>query len=652
MSEKPIGFFFEKDGVLTMIDVVLRRLYRGRNIKAFLISLCLHITVFIVLAFTLYSQKPVKSEDVVQFSFVDAAQIRPERPKPSMPPKITRLNPTKRETLPKDSEKMMRMDESANKFDEVIAQAPVRLTRSATIERHAEKVTKLPDVMTIAEGLKEDIVSLSRQVSTRNAPEAGSGMSSFRQRVSGSGSGGLSMVQTTGAAVDGGILPSQGEGDTSIVLSDEPPIDEGPFGDALFKIGQHIVEMNQIGSADVVFVLDTSVSMQDNIQQVADHLFSMTDNYDKAGLDYRLGFVRFSVQRQGNKIEIDPLTPDVKLLQRRMKKNVRISGDEHAIDALWNTLTYMQFRPGVEKHLVLVTDEIATTGWRKKNAYIQRSNWILQTCERLNITAHVLGYNEYFQRSLAARTNGLWQEIPGGQRLSSVAAQDTGLPASPRSNQKLLKSFREIARHIARTAGGGMARNSKAKTPTTRADIIVIIDYSRSMSGKVEALRQGLNEFFNTLKLFPLDYTFGVIRFAQGSNTSVSVNGTAVIQPPIDEEGIMNIFTIPFGGDEHLIDAIVEGLPKIRFRDARRVVLIITDEPSTGNYDVSEALNICQTLNAQVNVLGPLPSGATEAMIAQNIPLPGKDFQILAVRQTGGTFRAMPNSLTFADANQ
>ena len=396
-----------------MIDVVLRKLHRGRDIKALIISLCLHITAFIVLAFTLYSQKPVENEDAVQFSFVDAAQIRPERPKPSMPPKITRLNPTKRETLPKDSEKIMRMDESANKFDEVIAQAPVRLARSATVERHMEKTNMLPDVMTIAEGLKEDVVSLSRQVSTRNATEAGSGMSSFRQRVSGSGSGGLSMVQTTGTAVDGGILPSQGEGDTSIGLSDAPTIDEGPIANALFKIGQHIIEMNQTGFADVAFILDTSMSMQDNIQQVADHLFSMTDNYDKAGLDYRLGFVEFSVQRQGNQIKVDPLTPDVGLLQRRMK-NVRISGDEHAMDALWKALTYMQFRPGAEKHLVLITDEPATTGWREKNAYIQRRDWIFQACVRLDVVVHVLGYNESFQKNLATRTNGLWQEIPGG----------------------------------------------------------------------------------------------------------------------------------------------------------------------------------------------------------------------------------------------
>ena len=114
----------------------------------------------------------------------------------------------------------------------------------------------------------------------------------------------------------------------------------------------------------------------------------------------------------------------------------------------------------------------------------------------------------------------------------------------------------------------------------------------------------------------------------------------------------MNLLSVPMGGDEHLIDAIVEALPKVRFRDAKRVVFIITDEPSTGKYDVNEALNVCRSLNVQVDVLGPIPSGTTTRMAMEGYQLPGDDFQSLAVNQTGGIFRPMPNSLAIADANQ
>ncbi|MFQ6044036.1 MAG: hypothetical protein ACE5PV_24545, partial [Candidatus Poribacteria bacterium] len=120
----------------------------------------------------------------------------------------------------------------------------------------------------------------------------------------------------------------------------------------------------------------------------------------------------------------------------------------------------------------------------------------------------------------------------------------------------------------------------------------------------------------------------------------------------VNQDRLMNLLTVQMGGDEHLIDAIVEGLPKIRFRQAQRAVFIITDEPSTGNYDVDEALDVCRSLNVQVDVLGPLPSGATNRMVAEGYQLPGDDFQSLAVNQTGGIFRVMPNSLAIADVNQ
>ena len=636
-----------EDGVSQMLEFRFRNLYRGRNTKALLISLCLHSIAFLVMGFFLYSQKPIKNEDAVQLSFVDANELRPKRPKPQKLPEVRPLDPSERRNVAKEITNMNR-DESANKFNEVIAQAPVHVTRSASVERNMEKTDILPDVMTMAEGLRQDEITLSKQMSSRNSPEAGDGMSSFRQRVhgSGAGGGGLGIVRTTRTVDISLPEEKQLEGKTDL----EP--DHSPFGDALFQIAQHILKYNQTGYADTVFVLDASLSMQDNIQKVADALFSMTNAYDKAGLDYWLGVVEFSVRHYGERIEIDPLTSDPMLLQRRMK-SLRISGDEHALDALWKALTYLQFRPEADKHLILVTDEPATTGWGEKNAYYQRREWVLQECERLNVIAHVLGYNESFQRQLAQRTNGLWQEIPGGQRPSSVVAHGTGLPTLRSSNQKLLKSFRDIARHIARTSGGGMTTDANPNRSSADADIIIVLDYSLSMAGKIEALRQGLSEFIGTIDLFALNYNIGLILFAEAKNVAGTIDGAVVTQPSINETyKLMNILTIPMGGDEHLIDAIVEGLPRIRFGDGKRVLFILTDEPSTGKYDVNEALKVCRSLKVQVNVLGSLPSGITARTAMTSAQLPGHDFQHLAVNQTGGIFRPMPNSLAIADANQ
>ena len=59
--------------------------------------------------------------------------------------------------------------------------------------------------------------------------------------------------------------------------------------------------------------------------------------------------------------------PDAAMLRHRMK-NVQLSGDEHALDALMATLSYIQFHSDADKHLVLVTDEPATTSMRKAGA--------------------------------------------------------------------------------------------------------------------------------------------------------------------------------------------------------------------------------------------------------------------------------------------
>jgi len=625
--------------------------YRSRAFKALLISMCLHLVFIMVLAFTLYSKRPEKIQDELPIAFIDSEQLRPLRPQMRNPFKVKPLDVSERRI--EEKEVTEELDESSNKFDEVLKQAPFKITRSATVERHFEKTNTLPDVMTIAEGVKEDSITISKQMSTKNAQGEGDGMLSFRQRVKGRGKGGLGMAQSTGAAKV--VIPS---------LTQEPDLDSdtdvdiadlSPMADAMSKIAYNIIDKNKSGFSDVVFVIDTSGSMQDNIQDVANNLYSMTDAYDKAGLDYRLGVVQFNVERDGDKIKIDPLTPDPGLLQKRMK-TLRITGEEHALDALTQALTYIEFRPESDRNLVLVTDEPASTGWMAKGATQELRDKILREAKRLKVAVNVLGFNEFFQKELAERTSGLWQEIPGGQAggpSTSAAAPRKGTAPPIGVTQKMLKYFREFGRHISRTSGGGIGKKGSAKSHTAKVDIIIMMDYSRSMAGKAEAIKEALNTLLGTLELFTLDYRIGLIRFAEGKDRVSVIDGISVAQLPLQKDGILRLLSYPYGGNEYLLDAIVDGLPKVRFRSKRRTVLIITDEPSTGNkYSVDEALKVCQELGIQVNVLGPMPSGSTEGMLEKGVQLPDTDFQSTVVKQTGGIFRPMPGSLAITDQSQ
>ena len=123
---------------------------------------------------------------------------------------------------------------------------------------------------------------------------------------------------------------------------------------------------------------------------------------------------------------------------------------------------------------------------------------------------------------------------------------------------------------------GGAA--SRSEQPIV--DVLVMLDYSRSMGGKSQAIMLGLSTLIGRLSIFPLKYRVGLIRFAEAKDAIKAVDGAVVSQMPLNEVLIESLMEDPFGGDEHLIDAIVEGLPEVKFSPyARRFLLILTDEP-------------------------------------------------------------------------
>ena len=99
----------------------------------------------------------------------------------------------------------------------------------------------------------------------------------------------------------------------------------------------------------------------------------------------------------------------------------------------------------------------------------------------------------------------------------------------------------------------------------------------------------------------------------------------------LSETGIRDLMALPFGGDEHLTDAVAKGLRQFHFRrDSRRFILVLTDEPTTGTVPPERAITLCQSLGVRAYVIG----------------VPGKgDFQWKLTKQTGGQFFPMPKHL-------
>ena len=724
---------------------------KQRSLNACLIAGIIHLCLAILLTLFYYTHLSYEIHDVVAMELIDMEETKQlrtlKRPLPKKPP-----TQKKTSAVSEFRPKFQALSASSNLIDETVRPSEKILMQSAT-ETVSETSTELPDVTTQARNLNSRTASLPKSVQSPFEITSGKGVESLRQRVKGDGKSGFHRLESKGTADIGGIGEGSGDGEGSGKGNES-----NPFGDALKQIADHIIGTRQLDKVNIVFVVDTSASMRDNIQEVAKNLYAMTDAFDLVNIEYHLGMSEFSVRREGQEIKTRALLPDVGTLRRRMQ-NVLLSGDENALDALLQTFNFIEFHADADKHLILVTDEKATTSLRQEKATETMRTKVIDQAQFEEVSVNVLGFPEPFQKTLAETTGGIWQPIPGSVRNASA------LPSNRAGNQAFLKVFRDIATDI-RKAGNkplftldlmfkigfedaifsfdkvqqelslngmvlkdhftksenakvlekldsdlwivldrlneqiyGLQRekgtinvfagkypeywnfeeNLVAHTQQIRkkwiltdlpnsqnytfkknqdrlsvyiggfpgtasnnaepiVDIVLMLDFSRSMGGKSQAIMLGISTLIGRLSIFSLKYRIGLIRFAEAKDAIKSVNGAVVSQMPLNEVIIEQFLEEPFGGDEHLIDAIVDGLPKVRFSPyAQRFLFILTDEPTTGNYPAEQALNLCKSYGMKVYVIGnPNP----------------EDFQTELTKQTNGLFFTMPNHLKKSYPNQ
>ena len=727
---------------------------RHRSIRALLFAGIVHLCFAIVFMSAFYTQKDTGSEDVLAVELLKPKESPKQQRRLKPSPKKLRT-PQQMDPSTERSQRHLDLAASANLINETLQQSETELLHSAT-KSVSDTETALPDVMTEASPFNSRTTPIHAAVASPFQTTAGEGVDSPRQRVKGDGGEGFHKLQSTGVSEVGAIGDGDGDGEGEGTGQGDS---SNPFANALKNIADHIIATRELDKVNVVFVLDTSASMRDNIQQVAANLYALTDAFDLVNIEYHLGMSEFSVRHTGQNLEIRSLLPDVGMLRRRMQK-ATLSGNEHALDALIDTLHRIDFHADADKFIVLVTDEPASTGFRKEGSHEMMRAKAIKEYQLQEIRVNILGHPEPFQPRLAEETGGLWQQIPGS--ISSA----TTLPSTHAGNSEFIKVFRDIVTDIRRSGGrllfsmesqfevhledgdiptkklarefkengislsmgGSLFNNAKVwereegdlwvitdyvnghtytvrKTGDTLSvyagiypeswglsenltaltqqrgsrwlindqrskrmytvrnekdrlniyaggtpgaspekgfgtvvDIVVMLDYSRSMGGKSEAIMLGLSTLIGRLDILPIQYRIGLIRFAEATDAIKVINGAVVTQMPVNESMLRNYMEDPFGGDEHLIDAIVEGVPKVKFSPfASRFLLILTDEPTTGKYPPEEALSVCQSLGIRAYVIGhPGPT----------------DFQKTLVEQTGGIFFTMPKHLSKAYPNQ
>ena len=364
---------------------------------------------------------------------------------------------------------------------------------------------------------------------------------------------------------------------------------------------------------------------------VEGRIIDMVNAFEESIIDYQFGLVWFQNAGKTSRITVKPLQGGLIEIEDNFRKvpppkfKGRIAG--HGLDAIMKGLEDLQFRSEAEKHLVVVTNSNLKTSWEGRDGKNQVIGKILDWCKQDKIRINIIGISEEVQVQLTDYTGGKWYPIDKYQRKIDQA------PLIDKSILKIDGIFKRLAQHIAATV----------KQP---ADIVFVYDSSLSMDNKVDEICAGLDILIGILDGEGLDYRFGLIRFwakAGGGESSVTIT-----QAPLSTEQVKKLFRRPRRGDEHLLDAIMEGVPKLKTPDDRKLVLfVVTDEATTRGpgkkYTSARAVEVCRNADAQVYVIGGIApiGGAVSSLGGGALHV---DFQQRIAEVTKGKHYIMPGS--------
>ena len=140
--------------------------------------------------------------------------------------------------------------------------------------------------------------------------------------------------------------------------------------------------------------------MENNLRAVGESLSTMMSELQSRDADATFGVVKF----KSVLFLVFPQSADVTQYERLLA-NLRVGGDELALDALSRAVEKVEFRPDAQHRFVLVTDEPL-----KGDPPLAR---VLPRLIAANIIVDVIGLDVRDHRMLARATGGTWHRIPG-----------------------------------------------------------------------------------------------------------------------------------------------------------------------------------------------------------------------------------------------
>ena len=186
--------------------------------------------------------------------------------------------------------------------------------------------------------------------------------------------------------------------------------------DGIFRgLAQHIAATVR-QPADIVFVFDSSLSMNDKVEEICTSLDVLVRILDEKGLDYRFGVIRFWAQPDGGKNTIITTRPPLNVEQIKNLFRVRRRGDENLLDAIMEGVPQLQTPDDRKLVLVVVTDEPSTSSPGTEYTYTGAVQLCLDAGAQVNIIGSLVAVGKFvddFQKNLTDDTNGIHYIMPG-----------------------------------------------------------------------------------------------------------------------------------------------------------------------------------------------------------------------------------------------
>ena len=170
--------------------------------------------------------------------------------------------------------------------------------------------------------------------------------------------------------------------------------------------------------ADLVFVIDTTGSMNDKIDGLIESCETFVDRLATRHIDWAAAVIGFGdLTVEGDRIVATPFSSNTERVKALLRGLPRYSGGgnegESSLEALQAALRQPGYRPDAIKVVVLITDEPAL----QRNLRPSTLTGALREAEAMTF---VLSPNIKYFRSIAADTGGEWWNVESGGDFSKI----------------------------------------------------------------------------------------------------------------------------------------------------------------------------------------------------------------------------------------